>query len=497
MKKRIMAYWVGLLSLLLVISMLGTVGQTQARYQNTVSYSAVAAPVGDPVFSDCLWDIEDKPVTVVLGEQNFYQLSFTLTSRKDVSGTLRLQVNNPEFVTAQLQIGGSVITDSKIIGLSKGLPVTVTLTLQATQKALTQEREALPVYAQVTWENTLTGAFQLTLPAVAAQSQEIMEPEVEADPASQGEPETEPAEETEPSESTEPTEETEPSESTEPTEETEPSGSTEPTEETDPSTETESSTETEPEEPPVEESPVVTLETVANFAPVSTLPLLITAEAPTDSVLLGLGTANEALTPFPKYTCYSLDNGESYYMLYEPGLIPLTVTEGMPLGIVLDLSRASVPLVPDLNLGVYAYEGETLLGAGYAIAAPTIPQTYTLEDQILTEDGELVLTAPEAWKDYAVTAEAELLTIQKVDEQEYKTYTAFPFTEDGLIAEETLTEEGCWQLTLRLGEELPPAGTYRVRLTWHDGEMNFGHSEVFIFVNYTDQNEKQTGGAEQ
>ena len=102
MKKRIMAYWVGLLSLLLVISMLGTVGQTQARYQNTVSYSAVAAPMGDPVFSDCLWDIEDKPVTVVLGEQNFYQLSFTLTSRKDVSGTLRLQVNNPEFVTAQL-----------------------------------------------------------------------------------------------------------------------------------------------------------------------------------------------------------------------------------------------------------------------------------------------------------------------------------------------------------------------------------------------------------
>ena len=203
MKKRILAYWLCLLSLVLVFTMLGSAGKTYARYQNTVSYNTVAAPQGDPVSSDCLHSIADAPVTVVLGEHSAYQLSFTMTSRKDISGTLSIAVSNPDFVTAKLQIGNSVISTSKFIGLTKDLPVTVNMMVQATQSALSQEREALPVYVQVTWDDSLTGTFQLILPPVQP-AQETVQEEPE-DRQEEALPLAETKEET-----TDPTEETDP-----------------------------------------------------------------------------------------------------------------------------------------------------------------------------------------------------------------------------------------------------------------------------------------------
>lgn len=51
------------------------------------------------------------------------------------------------------------------------------------------------------------------------------------------------------------------------------------------------------------------------------------------------------------------------------------------------------------------------------------------------------------------------------------------------------TEQTQDTLTLRLGEELPPAGTYRLTLTWADGETE----RIIFFINYSDAD--ASGGA--
>ena len=242
---------------------------------------------------------------------------------------------------------------------------------------------------------------------------------------------------------------------------------------------------------------MVTLDTVETFSPDTTLPLLITASAPADSVVLGMGSANTEQQAFPKYTKYSLDNGESYYMLYEPGLIHLPVTAGTPLGVVLDLSDTAISAEADLELAAYAYETTTLLGAGYGISTPALTQTVTADVRILTEDMVLTVTAQEPWGAYPMHFEAELMTVQTVEENESVSFAPFPFGEEGLIAELTQTETGSQQLALRLGQTLPPAGTYRLKLCWEYQGIYFGHTEVFLFVNYTQTITDQTGGAEQ
>ena len=62
-----------------------------------------------------------------------------------------------------------------------------------------------------------------------------------------------------------------------------------------------------------------------------------------------------------------------------------------------------------------------------------------------------------------------------------------------LLAE--LTNAG---LQIRLGEELPPAGTYRVNMIWKSGDTVAEQAQVIFYINYSaNQETLLTGGAEQ
>lgn len=486
-KKQKYAYWLLLTAALCAGTTLLAAPATQARYVNTASWYTVAEPAGDVVTSDCLEAVSRPPVTVLLGSMALEprEISFTLDSRADLSGKLNWTVDQPEYMNVSLRIGTRVLNPGDLIGLSRDIPVTVVMTLTPTELAA-QPREEMTVGISVNWRDTLAGTFQIGLEPVEGQEEPTIEETPGAEPAvEEPKTETEPSGETEVQplsqettpDSTEPSTEpiTEPT--TEPTEPTteptqDPSEPTEPTEEPTEPTEPE----TEPTEPTAPSAEVL-LEAPDTYHAQSNVPLKITP-ATDGRICLSLG-AGEEIRNFPRGTRYSLDNGNSYYLLYQEGTITLDVLAAVPQTLLLDLTHTILAGEESLTI--------TDGSASVTVTAQTDP-LCTVSTKVLTEDGELVLDLNAPWQDSTLTYSLEMLTAGESG----KVFVPMELSQDSLWAEETGN-----RLVLSIGKVLPPPGTYRVCLSWSRDGLCLGKFDTFFFINYEMQNDiEKTGGAE-
>ena len=470
-QKKKTAYWMLLLTVLYLAGAVMSVGESQARYVNTATWYTVAEPNQNNVISDCLEPVTQPPLTVLLGQMGTEPLEvpFTLGSSADTSGVLTWQVDCPEYLNVDLQMGDQALSPGTTVSLTGEMPVTVMMRLTPTAKAL-EPRDGLHVNIQIRFGEILASTFLVELMPVAQPEPtepETTEPEITEPEAT--EPEVTEPEATEP-ETTEP-EATEP-EATE-QEATEPE-TTEP-ETTEPETTEPEATEPEATEPPA----TIVLESVQTYHPVCWIPLQVLSDGDTE-ISLHL-VSGETIQNFPRGTRFSLDKGVSWFMLYQEGVIPLDVTAATPLTVLLDLSRTALVTEPGLTITDGA-------GAEITLTANTAP-LYSINTQVLHKDTVIVVTLAELWQNCQPVFSVEVLTVT----EEGKTYVPVELSEKGLMAE--LSGQ---QLQIQIGETLPPPGTYRLNLRWMDQGICVGQTQTSFFINYTaNQNTTQTGGAQQ
>ena len=456
-QKKKIAYWLLLITVLYLAGSVMSVGESQARYVNTATWYTVAEPTQNNPTSDCLEPVTQPPITVLLGQmdQESREISFTLDSRTDTSGMLAWRVDSPDYLDVRVQIGDTSLSSGDTVSLTGETPVTVTMLLSLTEKAL-EPRDGMNVNIQVSFGETLTGTFRVELMPVdgqilAATEQEATEPEVT-------EPEVTEPEVTEP-EVTEP-------EATEP-EVTEP-------EVTEPEV-----TEPEATEPEVTVPPAaIVLESAQTYHSACLIPLKVVSDGDTKTSLQLV--SGESVLDFPRGTRFSLDKGASWFMLYQAGALQLDVTAGTPLTVLLDLSHTA--LVTEPSLTVTAGTGEAI-----TLTVNTAP-LYTANTQVLNKNTELVVTLAELWQNCQLVYSVEVLLAT----EESKYYVPVVLSEDGLMAE--LSGQ---KLRIRTGDILPPAGTYRLNLRWMDQGICVGQTQLSFFINYAaKQNVTQAGGAQ-
>ena len=285
-------------------------------------------------------------------------------------------------------------------------------------------------------------------------------------------------------ETTAPTEET-----TEPTEET-----TEPTEET-----------TDPTQPDseVEGASAVKLSSLTAFGREHYLPVIITVPQGADRVVLTgsisveqtqadadqSGEASEeqaqtqTLSQLPPFTRYSPDGGSSWYLLYYGGAVELNIaSDTQRLLLLLDLSATEE--ADALTLQAQAYAGQASVGTAEHTArlSDTLPVTAGSEPWILSDKERLVLQLDPAWSGCVLEYTVEMLTADK--NLETVEYIPVELSEDTLYAVRD-TQEDSDELTLRLGKELPQAGTYRITFTWKLEAFCFATEQKSFFINYS------------
>ena len=444
-KKQKNAYWLLSITALLLAGAVMSVGESQARYVNTAAWYTVAKPVSSIVSSDCLEQVSQPPMTVLLGQMDAQprEISFTLKSNTDTAGALTWSVDRPQYLDVQLHIDGSLLSDGDSVSLLADTPVTVTMTLAPTQMA-SEPRDAVDAYVQVSFADALTGTFQVELT-------EVLPPEVTEPEAT--EPEATELETTEP-EATEP-------EVTEP-EVTEP-------EVTEPET-----TEPAPTDPPA----VITLESTQKFHSQCILVLRVTAMEDMQLSLQPVG--EETLQKFPRGTRFSLNEGASWFMLYEEDLIPLHLAAETPLTVLLDLSHTDL-----------AAESVLTFTVGNDVTAALTANTdllYQMSQQVLTPDTQLMIMLAKPWQNCTLTYSVDMLTAT----EEGKAYVPVSLSEDGLVAE--LSEQ---QLSIYIGETLPQPGTYRLRISWMDGDICVFKTQMNFFIHYgAEKTIQQEGGVQ-
>ena len=261
-KRKTNSYWLSLIALLLVASMVLSIGDTQARYVNTTVWNTVVYPTSDQIVSDCL---RPEGQTILLGEMELdaLEISFTLESTRAISGKLTAAVDLEELLMVELS--------QEKVEMEAYETVEITMTLIPTDMAIDTPRPEVDVDILVALEGMLSGTFRVTLPELTEEDLGIVptdpeETEPEETEPEETEPETTEPDPTEPEvtepeatepDSTEP-EATEPdpteSDPTEP-DPTEPEQSepTESTESTDSTQNTQESTESKPDDQPGED----------------------------------------------------------------------------------------------------------------------------------------------------------------------------------------------------------------------------------------------------
>ena len=347
-QKKKIAYWLLLITVLYLAGSVMSVGESQARYVNTATWYTVAEPTRNNPTSDCLEPVTQPPITVLLGQmaQESREISFALDSRTDTSGMLAWRVDSPDYLDVRVQIGDTSLSSGDTVSLTGETPVTVTMLLSLTEKAL-EPRDGMNVNIQVSFGETLTGIFRVELMPVdgqilAATEQEATEPEV-----------TEP-------EVTEP-------EATEP----------------------------EVTVPPA----TIVLESAQTYHSACLIPLKVISDGDTKTSLQLV--SGESVLDFPRGTRFSLDKGASWFMLYQAGALQLDVTAGTPLTVLLDLSHTA--LVTEPSLTVTAGTGEAI-----TLTVNTAP-LYTANTQVLNKNTELVVTLAEPWQNCQLVYSVEVL----------------------------------------------------------------------------------------
>ena len=607
--KRIRAYWLLLLTVLYTGCLVLSVGEAQARYVNTASWSTMLQQSQTGFTSDCMVDKNGAPMTVLVGQISIEtptDIGFWLksTGNGEPEGKLIWKIAEEDYIQylkVEMTAGADVLENGTNIQLIDGYAMYFNMTLTPTENARTVAHNDLLIHIVVGWGDNMRGVFQVQLPASVPEGSlpeetepeetqpeetqpEETEPE-ETEPEAT-EPETTEPEETEPeetqpeqtrpeetvpeetseeiqpeetipqvteseenppvnnpedSEQTEPTEPTQPHE-TEPsqteTEETEPAGTepeetvTEPAETTEPTEETQSPEETtaptEPEETElIPTDPIVKLDTVSNFDPKALLPIRLSATGGITTVYLGIGSLDEKgvageMEPFPDMTRFSVDGGESYYLMYRGHMVELNMSVPVTT-VLLDFSMVEIP--EELYLFAEGYNSQgSFISSCAATTVPDVdtafpvetyelnpsPEPVTEEDEepeetepteepeetrpeptILNQNNYLEITFPENWTEYTLDYSIELLTLTdgKLEYKQAETVPAEKKQSGGLVAEyvNELDKEGkpIHKLVLLTGKNLPQAGTYRVNMSWSYQGICFTETQTTFFINYT------------
>lgn len=334
----------------------------------------------------------------------------------------------------------------------------------------------------------------------------------------EGEQETaETAETTEPTVATEETESTEetggteepPAESTDSTE-----PSQQPTEETTEPTE-EPTVSTEPVQEPQPEDPIQ-MRTLRSFDPTEKLPVKIRLTEEITSVRLGLMAVDQEATEdpekpvldfdvLPDYTRFSVNQGESYYMMYDGRIAEFALQGVTDLSVLLDFSHAELKAEDDLILAMEAYAGQTLVETCRTTISPdarescrtvihsAVQQMRSTEESapaaagetaavgILSRNNILEYTLPLEWAEKDMEYSVQILTRA---EDGSLIYNQVPLTAEGLSAEYT-NYNGVHNLVFRIGENLPQAGTYRLNMKWSYEGICYAETQTTFFINYS------------
>jgi hypothetical protein len=457
-----------LLILVLTALMIPTVGETQARYENTQVWNTVLTDLPDQVSSNLLSGDSRRPVTILLEEMeeenDVLYVDITLQSGVKTEGVLHWSNYYPYFISAEMYLNEQKLEDGVILTVTEA-PLTLTLKLVPTEEAFAEPRAAQIVQVDVTWGNTLEGTFQTTLAEIP---EPVTEPATEPTTAPDAEPDS-----------------TEPSEAEE---------------------ETAADTQTEETEPaPVEETVPVVVPTVQAEAP-GTYPaegelnLKITPSLGVTRMQLGLleitpasetRTGSMDILPMPEYTRFRYGEAAMQYMLAQAGMLNMDFTPGQTMELRLDLSRTTLA-GKELSL-VLIYYGEgpeplNLIPLSSAAQAPA-PE-YKLDSRVLSSTNAITMEIPAQW--------VSILTAKTDDswwEIEWwngSSYVPVFYLKPVVNVAGQQLEIACDQANL------PLAGTYRLTIRVTDGNTPVGEAQDTFFVVYSDYTEIiETGGAEQ
>ena len=243
----------------------------------------------------------------------------------------------------------------------------------------------------------------------------------------------------------------------------------------------------------------------------STLPVSILLAGQADSLVLSM--AGEA--PFPAFTRYSPDGGKTYYLLYFGGFIEidgafgaLEAVESLMWDLRLDLSRTGISADTEITLEAVARLEDQITGAAVVTTKPVAAATVTEETRILTKtktaaaevaamaetepepDSYFVVKLPAGWD--ACQVEYEVSFLQSGEKG--SKYEAVTLNENSLYGQ---LDYPARTLTIGLGEELPPAGTYRLIIRGNYEGSCFQRMQITFFINYSTRSDAEQRGAEQ
>lgn len=502
-KKRKMLCWLLLLAILYAECFTMAIGQTYARYDTTVTANTIIESRPYGMTSDCMVKAGEPSLTVLAGTLDKEKdVSFWLKSNgSDAVGELLWSVSNPEhlqYVQISMKIDDTVIEPGEKIDLLRDIPMAFTLTIAPTAIAQTAEHEEVKIHVVVTWGNEMWGTFQVILPEV------IKEEKPEEDPENivpeNGNENTEPEEDPE-SAIPESGEQNTASEDETNTQESPAVFSMQ-----------EENAENDPA--PIEEN-TIHMETLSRFNPSQALPVKIQVGSDITSVRLGLQKTVEEQTefkPFPDYTMFSLNNGQSYYMLYDGQSTEIVLQDTTSIPVLLDFSRTDLEEDDTFVLAMEAYSGENLkktctaevkpnarescLALVHPVDSETKAVQYTLGDtresaakarefgwpsRTISKDTALEITLPMEWLNAEVEYSVEFLTMTEAQTLSYIPVILSATGLQGKYVDYDLTHNFVFQI----GENPPQAGTYRLTMKWSFEDICFAKTQTTFFINYS------------
>lgn len=231
---------------------------------------------------------------------------------------------------------------------------------------------------------------------------------------------------------------------------------------------------TEPEQPAVIGE--LSVSTLDSFSLEGSLP--ISMILPENGTTLTVSLNGSAL---PAFTRYSVDGGESWYMLYYGGNICADIAQ-MPAFdngqcLLLDLYRTDWDSTETLYLSVAADTQEgRYTGGAVSEADVVLFQTRTVETPLMmSASSPLELPVPESWT--ACEKEVRLNQLELYD--------------DGMPVYREVTDDsiriefGEGDVTVSAGDTLPAAGTYCLTIRYKYSGICFAESEITFFVNHS------------
>lgn len=209
-----------------------------------------------------------------------------------------------------------------------------------------------------------------------------------------------------------------------------------------------------------------------DYAPGSLLGMTCNIPIGCTSWRLGMLDGNSMDMPFPAGTRYSLDNGQSYYMIPKDGWIDLPVDTGAPVQLWFDFSCVGAE--------------KTVFGGILSITVSAEAKDQWYGKNIFSVNANLEL--PNNSEDGAVA----LVT------QDEPLQLSIPFDWDRTRLEYTLTRQGgdseapLPTVTVKDGKILvsaqdgqPKPGGYLLTLTWMIDDLLIARRQIVLFVNYT------------